>query len=200
MSDRKQYKRPKQKLKWRAAELLRIRREDRCSVLDDSDTDSTDYSEEEQDRTQQQLQLLEDQENARQQRRIKNKSNKDRRKNKVKVEEKVEVTKSKLRTSADVYKRIRWDGSGVESGKVMIGFLDRFLGITEIPFDEFQIGAEIPLHRVYYFRQESIMLWDRRTRVDLIFGSGETAINRSANCNHSQQQRIEFETVRQAAL
>jgi uncharacterized protein (UPF0248 family) len=34
----------------------------------------------------------------------------------------------------------------------------------------------IPMHRVVYFREKGVegnIVWDRRTRVDLIFGSGQ---------------------------
>ena len=53
-----------------------------------------------------------------------------------------------------------------------IGFLDRFTGIQEKSFEEFEWG-EVAFHRIYYFKFRGKVVWDRRgdTRLDLVFGS-----------------------------
>ena len=116
--------------------------------------------------------------------------------------------KPKLRTSKDVYDRLKWDPDSVivnnevlDLGSVQIGYKDRFLGMCEIPFEDFTPSGsdnegDIPFHRIYYFRtggppidpfigkkgevkvhddnlpQDATFIWDRESRIDLIFHSG----------------------------
>jgi hypothetical protein len=116
--------------------------------------------------------------------------------------------RSKLRTSKDVYDRLKWDvvqlplaegpDQTLNVSSVYIGYKDRFLGMCELPYSEFQPGedGDIPFHRVFYFRTggppvepfvgkngevkvrehnlppETVFLWDRDSRTDLIFRSG----------------------------
>lgn len=56
-----------------------------------------------------------------------------------------------------------------------MGYLDRFRGMLEIPLLEFIPGGDVPWHRVYYFKKGREVMWDRNTRLDRIFGSGETS-------------------------
>jgi hypothetical protein len=56
-----------------------------------------------------------------------------------------------------------------------MGYLDRFRGMLEIPLLEFIPGGDVPWHRVYYFKKGREVMWDRNTRVDKIFGSGDAA-------------------------
>lgn len=74
----------------------------------------------------------------------------------------------------DVYNRIRWDAQ-FDPARFFVGFETHDQGLKEVPFLSFVPGGEIPWHRVYYFRDETGVVWDRRTRVDRIFGSGEAA-------------------------
>ena len=61
--------------------------------------------------------------------------------------------KAKLRTSSDVFHRIKWDPSyEADLEEIWIGYKDRFLGIQEIKFLEFepdlqQETGDIPFHR-----------------------------------------------------
>ncbi|HEY3448770.1 MAG TPA: poly(A) polymerase [Myxococcales bacterium] len=80
--------------------------------------------------------------------------------------------KPALRPSVDVYNRIRWDAR-FDPARFSIGYETRDQGMQEMPFLDFVPGGEIPWHRLWYFRDESGIVWDRRTRVDRIFGSGE---------------------------
>ena len=84
----------------------------------------------------------------------------------------------KLRPSHEVYNRLLWDQRySVE--EYLVGYEDRFKGVKEMPLTSWkrELSDEefIPFHRVVYFREKGIngkFVWDRRTRVDLIFGSG----------------------------
>lgn len=86
------------------------------------------------------------------------------------------VAKDKLRTSEDIFNRLRWDESS-EHGEVFIGYEDRIEGPMEIVLSQFKPISEdgnIPFHRIWYFRRGDSVLWDRRRRLDNIFFSGCT--------------------------
>ncbi len=74
-----------------------------------------------------------------------------------------------MRTSREVYDRIRHDPR-FSPDEFWIGYLTRFEGVQEIPLPGFVPGGEIPWHRVQYFRRGEEIVWDRRARVDRIFG------------------------------
>ncbi len=85
--------------------------------------------------------------------------------------------KERLRTSQEIFNRIKWDSSKNPNDYVM-GYLDRFDGMMEIALNNFvttENGGDIPFHRVYYFKQlnaqqgGSHIVWDRKKRLDLIF-------------------------------
>ncbi|KAK0718248.1 hypothetical protein B0T26DRAFT_647738 [Lasiosphaeria miniovina] len=95
-----------------------------------------------------------------------------------KTEEAVKLdTGRKFRTAADVMNRLRWDG-GFAEGDFLVGYEDRFVGACERPLDAWkteQTDEEfIPQHRILYFKRRSdgVVVWERRTRLDEIFGSG----------------------------
>ncbi|KAF4342284.1 poly(A) polymerase [Fusarium beomiforme] len=83
----------------------------------------------------------------------------------------------KFRTAADVLNRLRWD-SNFDTGDYIIGYEDRFLGARERAVEQWkteQTDEEfIPQHRILYFkrREDHAIVWERRTRIDEIFGSG----------------------------
>lgn len=83
----------------------------------------------------------------------------------------------KLRSSIDVMHRIRWDPS-LDSANYLVGYEDRFTGIQEKNFEMWKSDLTdeefIPQHRVVYFKRRSDgeVVWDRRTRIDKVFGSG----------------------------
>lgn len=89
--------------------------------------------------------------------------------------------KPRMRTADDVISRILWD-SAVDSSKFVVGYVDRFLGVLERPFDDFtwdtnpcdcDYSAELalPRHRIQYFIYRGHRVWDRHTRTDRVFGS-----------------------------
>ncbi|KAI0872669.1 hypothetical protein GGS24DRAFT_466649 [Hypoxylon argillaceum] len=88
----------------------------------------------------------------------------------------------KFRSSADVINRIRWDPN-MDSGDYIVGYEDRFLGTKERALDAWkseQTDEEfIPQHRILYFKRKSdgVMVWDRKERRDIIFGSGVSSLN-----------------------
>ncbi|UKZ64651.1 uncharacterized protein TrAtP1_005862 [Trichoderma atroviride] len=83
----------------------------------------------------------------------------------------------KLRSAIDALNRIRWDVS-MDSSDYLVGYEDRFIGAQEKALDSWkaeQTDEEfIPQHRILYFKRKSdgVIVWDRRSRVDTIFGSG----------------------------
>jgi uncharacterized protein (UPF0248 family)/endonuclease/exonuclease/phosphatase family metal-dependent hydrolase len=84
----------------------------------------------------------------------------------------------KLRPSHEVYNRLVWD-QRYSPEEYLVGYEDRFKGVREMPLTSWkrELSDEefIPFHRVVYFREKGVdgkIVWDRRTRVDLIFGSG----------------------------
>ncbi|KAK5651549.1 hypothetical protein OQA88_11914 [Cercophora sp. LCS_1] len=86
-------------------------------------------------------------------------------------------TGKKFRTAADVMNRIRWDPE-MDSADFVVGYEDRFVGAREKALDAWkseQTDEEfIPQHRILYFKRKSdgVVVWERRTRKDEIFGSG----------------------------
>ena len=91
--------------------------------------------------------------------------------------------KPPMRTAADVINRIKWDPLLPEEFFI-IGYLDRFLGVQEESFSTFSWEdlasvdydvLAIPQHRIQYFKYKTEKVWDKTTRLDIVFGStGET--------------------------
>lgn len=61
-----------------------------------------------------------------------------------------------------------------------MGYEDRFIGVIEKPFLELNwaeysslshVEVAIPKHRIVFFKYRDAMVWDRRARVDNVFGS-----------------------------
>ena len=83
------------------------------------------------------------------------------------------ASKNPLKTSEEVYHRLRWDPA-LPASRVWIGYLDRMVGERELPLQEFTPGGRIPWSRIWFFRLDEERIWDRRTRLDRVFGSGDT--------------------------
>lgn len=83
----------------------------------------------------------------------------------------------KLRPASDVLNRLRWDPN-LDLADYIIGYEDRFLGVRETTLEKWKTENTddefIPQHRILYFRRRSdgLVVWERRTRIDRIFGSG----------------------------
>ncbi|XP_056458123.1 leukocyte receptor cluster member 9 isoform X1 [Gadus chalcogrammus] len=89
--------------------------------------------------------------------------------------------KLRMRTADDVISRILWD-TPADAEHFIVGYLDRFLGVLERPFNEFNWDAEpcdcdyskelaLPRHRIQYFAFRGQRVWDRNGRTDRVFGS-----------------------------
>eukprot|EP00727_Mastigamoeba_balamuthi_P000715 m51a1_g10640 hypothetical protein (1092) ;mRNA; r:11564-15406 len=79
--------------------------------------------------------------------------------------------KEKMRTSSDVFNRVRWDPS-FNPAEWTVGYEDRFLGMMEVPLEEYDT-ENIPFHRVWLFKRRGEIVWDRENRVDMVFAEGE---------------------------
>lgn len=86
----------------------------------------------------------------------------------------------KFRTVLNVMKRLRWDPS-MDASDYTVGYVDRFVGAQERPLEQWkteQTDEEfIPQHRILYFKRKTdrSIVWERRTRIDDVFGSGVKA-------------------------
>ncbi|XP_071953283.1 uncharacterized protein [Antedon mediterranea] len=94
-------------------------------------------------------------------------------------EEQVGGKKPPMKTACDVISRIQWDPE-LKSSHFIVGYLDRFLGVLEQPFDDFSWvdiatvdlnTLAIPRHRIQYFKYHDEIVWDKRVRLDNVFGS-----------------------------
>jgi uncharacterized protein (UPF0248 family) len=70
-----------------------------------------------------------------------------------------------VKTQKSILDRIRWD-ERLSDDDFVIGYLDRFLGVVESDLDSHDF-AEIPLHRIYYFKYRGTVVWDRKTKVNM---------------------------------
>lgn len=87
--------------------------------------------------------------------------------------------KKSMKTATDVIHRILWD-EALPTEKFSVGYLDRFVGIIEKPFTAFSWEdlasvdynvLAVPKHRIQYFKYLDIKVWDKKDRMDKIFGS-----------------------------
>uniref|UniRef100_A0A3B4AE74 Leukocyte receptor cluster (LRC) member 9 n=1 Tax=Periophthalmus magnuspinnatus TaxID=409849 RepID=A0A3B4AE74_9GOBI len=91
-----------------------------------------------------------------------------------------------MRTADDVISRVLWDPS-VDSSEFVVGYVDRFLGVLERPFCDFNWETNpcdcdyttelaLPRHRIQYFTYRGQRVWDRHSRMDRVFGSTGQAL------------------------
>jgi uncharacterized protein (UPF0248 family) len=87
----------------------------------------------------------------------------------------------KLRSAADVMSRLRWD-PGMDVSDYVVGYVDRFRGPQEKLLEQWKSEQTeedfIPQHRILYFKRigDGAVVWDRRLRIDDVFGSGIDAV------------------------
>lgn len=74
-----------------------------------------------------------------------------------------------MKTSKEVYNRILHD-STFDPKDFIIGYVDRFHGISEIPLTSWIVDQMhenyIPWHRVVYFKDKHRWVWDRKRKLD----------------------------------
>lgn len=128
-------------------------------------------------------------------------------------EKESDVSKKKppMKTASDVISRIKWDDE-LSPKDFAVGYLDRFLGIMEKCFADFSwedlasvdhfVDLAIPRHRIQYFKYLGEIVWDKRERIDKVFGStggketildvkeriGEVHGNKDADLSDSKEQ------------
>lgn len=88
--------------------------------------------------------------------------------------------KPPMKTASDVISRIQWDEE-LSPKDFVVGYLDRFIGIMEKSFTDFSwedlasvdhfVDLAIPRHRIQYFKYRGEIVWDKRERIDRVFGS-----------------------------
>ena len=87
-----------------------------------------------------------------------------------------------LRPAQDILSRLRHDPA-LSSQNFTIGYLDRHAPeVMEMPLDSWKGGDVtdeefIPQHRIVWFKrnEDGIKVWDRKERLDLVFGSGSSS-------------------------
>ncbi|KAM3614083.1 uncharacterized protein V6R79_009864 [Siganus canaliculatus] len=155
--------------------------------------------------------VLSDQEDKQHQERMEKRKKKLNKATKPKFEAKEVNKKPRMRTADEVISRILWDPS-VASSEFVVGYVDRFLGVLERPFDEFNWDTDpcdcdytselaLPRHRIQYFSYRGHRVWDRHTRTDRVFGStgqslappfgGEEEVKAEPNAESREQQQDE---------
>merc|ERR1712062_4923 len=90
--------------------------------------------------------------------------------------------KIKMKTVMDVVNRILWDDD-LDPDEFSIDYLDRFIGVQGKAFTDFswknmadidyweEFG--VPEHRILRFKWKGEVVWNKETREDFVFGSGE---------------------------
>jgi len=87
--------------------------------------------------------------------------------------------KQSMKTATDVISRIQWDDD-LPTEDFIVGYIDRFIGIVEKSFNSFSwediasvdySTLAIPKHRIQYFKYKDTVIWDKRSRLDKVFGS-----------------------------
>jgi len=87
--------------------------------------------------------------------------------------------KPSMKTADAVVNRILWD-ENIAKAFITVGYLDRFFGLVECAFDEFDWGdivladlgaLAIPEHRICYFKYKNEIVWDKKRRLDNVYGS-----------------------------
>lgn len=105
-------------------------------------------------------------------------------KNKSDEEEDKNTKKVSMKTASDVVHRIQWDEE-IKQEFITVGYIDRFLGLKECLFTTFDWGdivladygaLAIPEHRITYFKYKNEIIWDKKNRLDNIFGSTGSGI------------------------
>lgn len=72
-----------------------------------------------------------------------------------------------MRTSEEIYHRVRWDAR-FDPARFVLGILQRGADPKRVPLPAFVPGGEIPWHRVLFFEADGEVVWDRTTGVDRI--------------------------------
>lgn len=84
-----------------------------------------------------------------------------------------------MKIVSDVILRIKWDVE-LSLKDFIVGYLDRFVGIMEKYFEDFSwddfvlvdyfVDLVISRYRIQYFKYLEEIVWDKRERIDKVFG------------------------------
>lgn len=72
-----------------------------------------------------------------------------------------------MRTSEELYHRVRWDPR-FDPARFVLGLLQRGAAPQRVPLPSFVPGGDIPWHRVLFAEADGELVWDRATGVDRI--------------------------------
>ncbi|WP_424215234.1 RNA repair domain-containing protein [Streptomyces sp. BI20] len=76
-----------------------------------------------------------------------------------------------MRTSEEVYHRIRWDAR-LDQGRFVFGVAQRGAEPERVPFARFVPGGDVPWHRVLFVEADGVVVWDRASGVDTVGAEG----------------------------
>ncbi|MER5433481.1 poly(A) polymerase [Streptomyces sp. NPDC002588] len=76
-----------------------------------------------------------------------------------------------MRTSEEIYHRVRWDAR-FDPARFVLGIHQRGAAPKRMPLPAFVPGGEIPWHRVLFVEADGELVWDRATGVDRVDASG----------------------------
>lgn len=82
-----------------------------------------------------------------------------------------------MRTSKEVYHRIRWDPR-FDPARFTVGVQTRGSGVVRVPLPSFAPGGDIPWHRVVFFEADEEVVWDRATGRDVLDSSPAGRVSR----------------------
>ncbi|MEU3249092.1 DUF504 domain-containing protein, partial [Streptomyces sp. NPDC006875] len=72
-----------------------------------------------------------------------------------------------MRTSDEIYHRVRWDPR-FDPARFVLGVNQRGAAPARVPLAAFVPGGDIPWHRVLFVEADGEVVWDRTTGVDRI--------------------------------
>ncbi|MFF8613481.1 poly(A) polymerase [Streptomyces sp. NPDC015350] len=72
-----------------------------------------------------------------------------------------------MRTSEEIYHRVRWDAR-FDPARFVMGVAQRGTVPKRVPLPRFTPGGDIPWHRVLFFEADGEVVWDRSSGVDRI--------------------------------
>ncbi|GAA1963752.1 RNA repair domain-containing protein [Catenulispora subtropica] len=76
-----------------------------------------------------------------------------------------------MRTSQEIYHRIRWDAR-FDASRFVLGVEQRGREPKRVPLPSFDPHGEIPWHRVVFFEADGELVWDRASGLDALDASG----------------------------
>lgn len=72
-----------------------------------------------------------------------------------------------MRTSEEIYHRVRWDAR-FDPARFVLGVAQRGRDPKRVPLERFTPGGDIPWHRVLFFEADGEVVWDRSSGTDRI--------------------------------